>query len=64
VESVEIDSDYDGRVFCPALADAPQARRAQVEGQYILAAPTGAATVAVRVTDVLGNEAIICQPLA
>ena len=64
VESVEIDSDYDGRVFCPALADAPQARRAQVEGQYILAAPAGAATVAVRVTDVLGNEAIICQPLA
>ncbi len=64
VESVEIDSDYGGRVFCPAVADAPQARRAQVEGHYTLAAPAGETTVAVRVIDVLGNEAIICQHLA
>ncbi len=64
VESVEVDSDYDGRVFCPVLADAPQARRAQVEGLYTVPAPAQATTVAVRVIDVLGNEAIICQHLA
>jgi DNA modification methylase len=56
VDSVMIDSAYDGHVFNIALADVPERKSDLVLGEYELAAPTGPTTVAVKITDMLGEE--------
>jgi DNA modification methylase len=55
VDSVMIDSDYDGKVFNITLADVPEPKNDLVEGKYAAEAKKGA-TVAVKVTDMLGEE--------
>ncbi|MCB9139947.1 MAG: site-specific DNA-methyltransferase [Caldilineaceae bacterium] len=55
IESIEIDPAYDGERFRPVLADAPQGKRSRINGRYTLNASSGF-PVAVRITDVLGNE--------
>jgi DNA modification methylase len=57
VDSVAIDPDYDGQVLRAALVDAPMKKHALVAGVYTLEAPPGQATVAVRITDIMGGEA-------
>jgi adenine-specific DNA-methyltransferase len=58
VDSVMIDADYDGRVFHITLADVPERKNDLVAGKYVVEAEKGA-TVAVKVTDMLGEEVLV-----
>jgi DNA modification methylase len=60
VDSVMIDSNYDGNVFNITLADVPQRKNDLVEGKYAVEANKGAA-VAVKVTDMLGEEVLVVR---
>ena len=74
IEAVEIDPRYDGRHFRPTLVDAPHKKRTRVNGLYRIPVPNGldaapsvtagaaagAVTVAVRITDILGDEVLVC----
>jgi hypothetical protein len=57
VDSVMIDSAYDGEVFKIALADVPAKKNDLVEGKYVVHVDEGA-RVAVKVTDMLGEEVL------
>jgi DNA modification methylase len=59
VDSVMIDTAYDGQVFRIALTDLPEKKADLVSGTYILPAPGGETTVAVKITDMLGEEAVV-----
>lgn len=61
VESITIDPAYDGEVFRAILADAPLKRSELVRGEYTLPAPASPTTVAVKVTDMLGEEVLVVQ---
>lgn len=61
IDSVMIDLAYDGKVFNIALADLPTKKMDRVEGRYELAAPKRRTTVAVKVTDVLGDETLVVE---
>jgi adenine-specific DNA-methyltransferase len=58
VDSVMIDADYNGEVFNITLADVPERKNDLVEGKYTVDARRGA-TVAVKVTDMLGEEVLV-----
>ena len=61
VDCVMIDPAYDGKVFNIALADVPERKQDLVQGRYELPAPKGKTVVAVKVTDMLGEEVLIQQ---
>lgn len=61
VDSVMIDLAYDGDVFNVAFADMPPKKSNLVVGQYDLAAPEGKTSVAVKITDMLGEEVLAIQ---
>ena len=61
VDSVMIDPAYDGETFNVALADVPERKTDLVAGVYELDAPAGETTVAVKVTDMLGEEVLKTQ---
>jgi hypothetical protein len=58
VDSVMIDANYDGEVFNITLADVPEKKNDLVDGKYLVQAETGA-TIAVKVTDMLGEEVLV-----
>ncbi len=58
VDSVMIDTAYDGQVFNVVLADVPEKKNDLVAGEYELPAPEGSTTVAVKITDMLGEEVL------
>ena len=62
VDSVMIDSAYDGEVFNITLADVPERKNDLVEGKYVVEAKKGA-TVAVKVTDMLGEEVLVVKEI-
>ena len=59
VDCVMIDPAYDGRVFNVALSDIPERKSDLVKGSYELPAPPSATTVAVKVTDMLGEDVLV-----
>lgn len=59
VESVAIDPDYNGEVFRAALIDCPEARATYVSGEYQFEADRVGDDIAVKVLDVLGEEALV-----
>lgn len=59
VDSVMIDLAYNGEVFNVAFADVPPKKSDLVAGQYDLAAPEGETTIAVKTTDMLGEEVLV-----
>jgi hypothetical protein len=59
VDSVMIDPTFDGKVFNIALTDLPEKKTDFVEGRYTLPAPKGETTVAVKITDMLGEEVVV-----
>lgn len=59
VDSVMIDPTYDGTVFNIALADIPEKKTDLVNGKYDLPAPKAKTTVAVKITDMLGEEVLV-----
>lgn len=54
-----IDPAFDGEVFNIALTDLPEKKTDFVEGCYRLPAPKGKTTVAVKITDMLGEEVVV-----
>jgi adenine-specific DNA-methyltransferase len=60
VDSVMIDSAYDGKVFNITLADVPEKKNDLVEGKYVVEAKKNA-TIAVKVTDMLGEEVLVVK---
>jgi DNA modification methylase len=63
VDSVMIDLAYDGEVFNVALTDVPERKTDLVAGRYELPAPPGPTTVAVKITDMLGEEVLVSRHL-
>jgi len=63
VDAVAIDPDYNGHVFQSCLVDAPRKKSEQVKGNYTVVAPVTTTIVAVRVTDLLGDELLIVQEI-
>ena len=61
VDSVAIDSAYDGEVFDVDLIDVPERRADLVDGAYELDAPAGERPAAVRITDMLGEEILVVE---
>ncbi|MDP3046143.1 MAG: site-specific DNA-methyltransferase [Chloroflexota bacterium] len=61
VDTVMIDTAYDGEVFRVALSDVPERKNDLVAGTYDLAAPSGPTTVAVKITDMLGEEVLVVE---
>jgi hypothetical protein len=60
VDSVMIDTAYDDNVFNITLADIPERKNDLVEGKYVVEATKGA-TLAVKVTDMLGQEVLVVK---
>lgn len=58
VDSVMIDTAYNGELFNIALSDVPAKKNDLVSGSYELPAPNGETTVAVKITDMLGEEVL------
>jgi hypothetical protein len=54
-----IDPAYNGTVFNVALSDVPEKKTDTVLGTYTLPAPAGTTTVAVKITDMLGEEVLV-----
>lgn len=62
VDSVFIDAAYDGEVFNVALADIPERRQDLVDGSYRVERAAGStAPAAIRITDMLGEEALVVE---
>ena len=61
VDSVMIDPAFDGAVFNIALTDLPEKKTDFVEARYTLPAPMGGTNVAVKITDMLGEEVVVQQ---
>jgi adenine-specific DNA-methyltransferase len=62
VDSVFIDAAYDGEVFNVMQADIPERRQDLVSGSYEETRPVGSARpIAVRITDMLGEEVLIVE---
>ena len=59
VDSVMIDTAFDGAVFNVIHADVPTRKTDFVTGGYELPAPPGETTVAVKITDMLGEEVLV-----
>lgn len=58
VDSIMIDTAYNGEVFNVVLADVPERKDDLVIGEYELDAPGGETTVAVKIADMLGEEVL------
>jgi DNA modification methylase len=61
VDTVMIDTAYNGEVFNIILADVPEKKTDLVAGEYELAAAKGTTTVAVKITDMLGEEVLVTE---
>jgi len=61
VDSVMIDPAYDGEVLNVVLCDVPERKKDLVLGSYELPAPADKTTVAVKITDVLGEEILVLR---
>lgn len=61
VDSVMIDTAFDCVVFNVVHADVPERKTEFVAGEYVLDAPAGETTVAVKITDMLGEEVLVTQ---
>jgi DNA modification methylase len=61
VDSVMIDVSYDGAVFKVAYSDVPEKKKALVSGHYEVDCPGAEALIAIKITDVLGEEIVVAQ---
>ena len=63
VDTVAIDPSYDGAVFEVGLLDVPARKRDLVEGTYEVEVEAASVDpVAVRITDMLGEEILVVEP--
>ncbi len=63
VDSVMVDTSYDGRTFNIAVADIPERKSDLVDGSYEFELPADSPAVAVRLTDKLGEEVLTVLPV-
>jgi hypothetical protein len=63
VDSVMIDTAYDGTIFKVTLSDIPEAKEDYVQGKYELPASPSKTTIAVKITDMLGEEVFVTREL-
>jgi hypothetical protein len=61
VDTVLIDTAYDGQVFNVVVSDVPERNTDLVAGRYELPAPDGETTIAVKIIDMLGEEVLIIK---
>lgn len=61
VDSIMIDTAYDGEVFNIVLADIPEKKTDLVSGKYKFPALEGQTTIAVKITDMLGEEILVTK---
>lgn len=61
IDTVLIDTNYDGQTFNVAYADVPEKKKDFVRGEYDLALPQSSQKIAVKITDMLGEETLIIQ---
>lgn len=61
VDSVMVDPAHDGKVFNVVIADVPENKDDVVAGTYELEAPARTTTIAVKITDMLGEELLITR---
>ena len=61
IDSVAIDPAYNGQVLNVVVHDVPEKKTDYVAGRYELPAPKGETTVAVRITDMLGEEVLVTR---
>lgn len=61
VDAVMIDTGYNGDVFNIVFTDVPEKKADLVAGRYELPAPKGKTVVAVKITDMLGEEVVVTQ---
>lgn len=61
VDCVMVDTTYDGEVFNIAFSDVPERKDDLVAGRYVLPAPAGETTVAVKIIDMLGEEVLVVR---
>lgn len=61
VDSVMIDSNYDNKVFNIVLADVPEKKDDLVNGEYAFHADKNSQVIAVKITDMLGEEILITK---
>lgn len=59
IDTVMIDTDYDGKTFNIARADVPERKQDFVVGEYELDVPKTSKKVAVKITDMLGEETLV-----
>jgi hypothetical protein len=62
-DSVMVDPDFDGRVFNIAAADVPEEKQDLVVGRYEIAIPDRPVEVALKITDMLGEEVVVRKAL-
>ncbi|NWJ97990.1 MAG: site-specific DNA-methyltransferase [Chloroflexi bacterium] len=58
VNSVELDPAYNGNVFNVVFSDLPEKKNDLIVGVYELPAPAQSTTIAIRITDMLGEEVL------
>ena len=61
VDAIDIDPAYNGSVLRPVVMDLPRKRRAVVQGQYLVQVAETPTEIAVRVTDIFGQEQLVVQ---
>lgn len=61
VDAIDIDPAYNGAVLRPVVMDLPRKRRAVVQGHYLVQVAEAPAQIAVRVTDIFGQEQVVVQ---
>jgi hypothetical protein len=61
VDCIMIDQAYDGKIFNIMLADVPERKQGYVQGTYSFDAPAIATAVAVKITDMLGEEVLFVK---
>ena len=59
IDTVMIDTDYDGKTFNVVHSDVPAKKSDFVEGKYELDLPKTSKKVAIKITDMLGEETIV-----
>jgi len=61
VDCVMIDTAYNDELFNVILSDVPEKKNDLIAGSYILPVPSGKATVAVKIIDMLGEEVLVTE---
>ena len=61
VDTVLIDSNYDGKTFRVVFSDLPEKRDDLVKGEYEIEIPKSKAKIAVKIIDMLGEEVLVTE---